>query len=655
MTSPTPGPSSPTNTRWHSIRPWTPRLYLVLREITSVSVTFILASSSSSTSSSSRIDEEMAMDLGSWGTLEGGEEGDEQEDDLKGKQRLTSSSTSTQPASTSPATVKRRPIVGEALKTKGLAVTVNGVPTQRVLIRIDDKTDEGVIIIFGLMPGREYDVELGLVDAGAGANGNPDGEVRVRREIVTAQEDHQPTGSSTPSPPASPISSTPASSSPTTSPTSSPQPPLPPLPSASTPHSSTSASLTSPQNHSNNRTTPTPSIDDHLTHLHHTLSLLTSERDILTASLKSTRRSSQRADATLRTELDVLAKSSAKNATAEHRARQKVLALMESVKQARSAAEEVNGEAGEVEGSVPGFVEIRKGKQVEWERTKGEEKVWRKEWAQEKEEMDKRVEGIRSEVGAVGKVLERLGAKRERLEGRWEGKEGEEGKEGGKESLGVIGELEREIGEVEREVERVLEEEALIHAQNQPAPLWSPSRSSQAALHAQSHHTPHTPSKNSPAHSLHQASSHSLHQPSSHPHGTPTHAPSSSTSTLASTSTAFSPPLSSPGLAGPSLGSPASLFSRAAAFEPRIGAPGVIPTEGLGPIGMGPHYSQGSGNAHVGAVGSPSVSVGAVGSPSVGVGAVGSSSGAVGSSPGVVGSSRPRRTRSRGGSGTGER
>lgn len=133
--------------------------------------------------------------------------------------------------------------------------------------------------------------------------------------------------------------------------------------------------------------------------------------------------------------------------------------MMESVKQARSAAEEVNGEAGEVEGSVPGFVEIRKGKQVEWERTKGEEKVWRKEWAQEKEEMDKRVEGIRSEVGAVGKVLERLGAKRERLEGRWEGKEGEEGKEGGKESLGVIGELEREIGEVEREVERVLEEE----------------------------------------------------------------------------------------------------------------------------------------------------------------------------------------------------
>ena len=47
--------------------------------------------------------------------------------------------------------------------SKGLSVKVNGTPWQRVLMKIDDEADEAVIILFGLMPGRQYDVELGIV------------------------------------------------------------------------------------------------------------------------------------------------------------------------------------------------------------------------------------------------------------------------------------------------------------------------------------------------------------------------------------------------------------------------------------------------------------------------------------------------------------
>ena len=56
----------------------------------------------------------------------------------------------------------RTQIISDVL-SKGLSVKVNGIPWQRVLIKIDEETDEAVIILFGLMPGRQYDVELGIV------------------------------------------------------------------------------------------------------------------------------------------------------------------------------------------------------------------------------------------------------------------------------------------------------------------------------------------------------------------------------------------------------------------------------------------------------------------------------------------------------------
>ena len=123
--------------KWHSIRPWHPRLSLSVREITSVSATFILSSLSSQTNLSLILDGE-----------------DDHADD--GTVALSS---------TSP----------HQIMSDALSVKVNGASWKLFLIRVDDEADEALIIIYGLMPGRQYDIELGVLP----------GEERVKGQIVT--------------------------------------------------------------------------------------------------------------------------------------------------------------------------------------------------------------------------------------------------------------------------------------------------------------------------------------------------------------------------------------------------------------------------------------------------------------------------------------
>jgi hypothetical protein len=117
------------------MRPWTRRLSLSIREITSVSATFILSSPFSNAESElSLVPPRVFAD-------DGFEE--ENEDSEFSETRKLS-------------------IVPDAL-AKGLSINVNDLPWQRVLIRIDDKLDEAIIIIYGLMPGRQYGIDIGLV------------------------------------------------------------------------------------------------------------------------------------------------------------------------------------------------------------------------------------------------------------------------------------------------------------------------------------------------------------------------------------------------------------------------------------------------------------------------------------------------------------
>jgi hypothetical protein len=146
---------------WQSIRPWAPRLALFVREITSVSATFILSSSLSDHPNDGS--SHSGPSLASLGLIA------DDDDEVH--------SNSGDDSSDSDEEAHRELIISNAL-AKGLSVNVNGSPWQRVLIRIDDKADEAIIIIYGLMPGRQYDIDLALVQGGQGG-------VSLRRQVIT--------------------------------------------------------------------------------------------------------------------------------------------------------------------------------------------------------------------------------------------------------------------------------------------------------------------------------------------------------------------------------------------------------------------------------------------------------------------------------------
>lgn len=154
---------------WHAVRPWLPALSLSVREITSVSVTFILASPYSSSSSSST-----AAADGGGSTTESAlaalglvaADDDDDSDEAAG--------TSTSGATATTAADAPGQVVADIL-AKGLSVKVNGTPWQRVIVKMDDVLDEAIIILYGLMPARQYDVELGILP----------GEASVRGQITT--------------------------------------------------------------------------------------------------------------------------------------------------------------------------------------------------------------------------------------------------------------------------------------------------------------------------------------------------------------------------------------------------------------------------------------------------------------------------------------
>jgi hypothetical protein len=106
--------------KWHFIRPWHPRLSLFVKEITSVSATFVIVS-------------------------------------LAGRDHFEPDDS---PASTSSS--NNQSVVPDPL-SKGVSVKVNGTPWPKCLARLSDNADEAMIIVYGLMPGRHYDIELGLI------------------------------------------------------------------------------------------------------------------------------------------------------------------------------------------------------------------------------------------------------------------------------------------------------------------------------------------------------------------------------------------------------------------------------------------------------------------------------------------------------------
>ncbi|CCM00719.1 uncharacterized protein FIBRA_02759 [Fibroporia radiculosa] len=387
-----------TPSEWHAIRPWRPTLALSVREITSVSVTFILASPYTSTSDPTPHDRRSSSDA-----LFANREDNEEEEEEGHKAQ----------------------IVSEIL-SQGLSVNVNGIPWQRVLIRIDDATDEAVIILFGLMPGRQYDVELGVV-AGLGL---------VRGQITTVETETTANSDSSHSETLSDDASAISTSAPSS--TSSQMHPSSPHP-TSTNSTQTAPSPTIPAS------APAPlTPEQRRQELTLALSTLTAEHAQLTAALKAARREAQKADASVRGEIEALRRAAERGAANEHRARQKVLALKEARKQTEAAASAMEEARLEIERSLPELE--RKVREVE--RELETVKVHAEEQKHEREEVEgrekRRREGWATEVGALTKTLEKLTVKREKLEGGGEG-------DGG----GTISELEEKLRRLEEEREKI--------------------------------------------------------------------------------------------------------------------------------------------------------------------------------------------------------
>ncbi|KIY45069.1 hypothetical protein FISHEDRAFT_5498, partial [Fistulina hepatica ATCC 64428] len=360
------------NSSWHSIRPWNPPLTLNVREITSVSATFIL----SSVSTDVDIGTVVFDDEDERGSVEGNAEG------------------------------AVNSIISDALAKGLLSLTVNDQAWQRVLIRMHEKADEAIIIIYGLMPGRQYDIDFSL--------GQNEHTSITRRQVTTDETlvpeiDSDSTTSSDHIPQSTPSSSPSRASSDT---------PPPTIGSASS------------------MGAPPLTVEERLAQLRRQLVESNDERESLTLSLKTTRREAQKADAALKSEIEILKKASEKHIVSDQRARQKVLALQETVKRALAAAAQMDEERKEIEASLPAL----RGRRTEREKVSNRIQVEvagvAKEREQKEDAQKKVMDNLRSELAALGSKTERLTAKKEKLEA-------------------LIPDLESQLRNVEQELEDV--------------------------------------------------------------------------------------------------------------------------------------------------------------------------------------------------------
>ncbi|KAH9992288.1 hypothetical protein BJV77DRAFT_1183795 [Russula vinacea] len=346
--------------RWRSIRPWHPRLSLSVTEITSVSATFLISSLSPN------IIHDRDNDI---------------------------------------------PPSNAGALSKGVSVKVNGTPWRKCLARLSDDADEAMIIIYGLMPGRHYDIELGLIP----------GDEKLKRQIITenSTNDHAISDSDSGSgiPPVGAFPST-AANSPAVDPSPSPPSPSP------------------PQTPSGGPSYSSQTFEDYLATLQLSLSHLQAEHETLSNTLKSARRDSQKAQAAQRAEISSLKRAAQKHSAGDMRMKQKVRALEEAVKQAIKCREDVEAEHAKLEAArVEQGAELADAsRRFKEARVSAED--WRRRREKAEEEAGSRLQGARAELAAVEARLEKLRAKRERLEGRAAAEEGDEEEGEGEEENG---------------------------------------------------------------------------------------------------------------------------------------------------------------------------------------------------------------------------
>lgn len=164
-------------------------------------------------------------------------------------------------------------------------------------------------------------------------------------------------------------------------------------------------------------TPPRITIEDRAAQLRQQLTQLTSERDAVSLDLKNARKDAQKADAAVKSETDALKRAAEKYAPVEHRARQKVLALQEAVKQTLAAATETDDLVRELEVQLPLLKERELEIEKRHEEVKKEAEKSRDEYEEVKKEDKKKLCEMQSEVTSLGNRLDKLTGKKDKLSG----------------------------------------------------------------------------------------------------------------------------------------------------------------------------------------------------------------------------------------------
>ncbi|GJJ07774.1 hypothetical protein Clacol_001979 [Clathrus columnatus] len=318
---------------WHSIRPWSHRIAFQVREITSVSITFILRSVVASHS------EALA-------TL--GEDSDDDED-------------------------TRVPTILDALNG-GLVVKVNDNHWQPVIVNVDDN-EEAIVIVYGLHPRKRYEIQLHIVAY----------DEHIVEEINTTSVNEIVS--------VPPLSTVPDPENRDIPPTLTP----PMTPVRSSPPRPINPEERAPQ-------------------LRKQISLFAAEREDLISQLKITRRESQRTEAALKSEIESLKRASEKHSAVEHRTRQKVLALQEAVKQANTAASDIEQKVKGIEDLLPSLNQQAKEAQTLHNRTKRELERKKTELGMSLGEGTKAVQNLQGELNTICVKMDKLTGKKEKLE-----------------------------------------------------------------------------------------------------------------------------------------------------------------------------------------------------------------------------------------------
>ncbi|KAG8908228.1 hypothetical protein FRB99_008293 [Tulasnella sp. 403] len=349
-------PSPPPDSGWTSIRPYTPRLFLSVWEITSVSVTFTLRATLD-VSFLKPPPADIAAD-----TPER-ELSDLIEDGNEGKCGIS-----------------------EILRG-GLAVSVNGSCWDKVIMNTEDDEEEALVTIYGLLPSQQYDIDLCV----AASNEN-------LRGVIT-------TGTSTALEPTEVYDDT---------------EPSPTLPIVPVPYQTATPETTPPSSPRRRTPSPPPvghiNVEERLVQLRATLAATLAERDSLTTQLKTSRKESHRVENALRSEIDTLKRTLEKNATTELRNRRKIDSVRRTVDGLTQAKDESEKRIADLTAALPDLEQRETEVMEEHVRVKEEAERSAAETDEALRSDKKRAEDLEAEMTELDSKLDAAKAHKDKLE-----------------------------------------------------------------------------------------------------------------------------------------------------------------------------------------------------------------------------------------------